>query len=189
MSTSAPRILIAGIGNVFFGDDGFGVEVARRLALRPLPAGVRVVDFGIRVMDLACALLDPYEAVLIVDAVRGDQPGRSRVILLDDPPSEAGSPPHATGELHSLNPAEIVQLARTLGRRIGPIVLVGCESRQSAAAQRPGVPMSQPVQAAVAEVAGLVERLVEHLHSSHLASDGDFRTSLERFAELHAHSP
>ena len=63
------RILVAGIGNIFLGDDGFGCEVVRRLAERELPENVEVRDFGIRGMDLAYALMDPYEAVVFVDAV------------------------------------------------------------------------------------------------------------------------
>jgi hydrogenase maturation protease len=64
-----PRILVAGVGNIFLGDDAFGVEVARRLARRELPDAVRVVDFGIRGLDLTYALLDGYEAVILVDAL------------------------------------------------------------------------------------------------------------------------
>ena len=63
-----PRILIAGVGNIFLGDDAFGVEVAQRLARRALPEEVRVVDFGIRGLDLTYALLDGYETVILVDA-------------------------------------------------------------------------------------------------------------------------
>ena len=74
-------ILIAGIGNIFFGDDAFGVEVVRRLAARPLPAGVVVKDFGIRGFDLACALQDGYDAVILVDAMqRGAPPGTLHVL-------------------------------------------------------------------------------------------------------------
>ena len=70
------RILVAGIGNIFLGDDGFGCEVVRRLAERELPENVEVRDFGIRGMDLAYALMDPYEVVVFVDAVpRGEEPG------------------------------------------------------------------------------------------------------------------
>ena len=70
------RTLVAGIGNVLLGDDGFGVEVARRLRLHPLPEGVRVEDFGVRALHLAYELLEPYEAVVLVDAMaRGDGPG------------------------------------------------------------------------------------------------------------------
>ena len=70
------RILIACIGNIFLGDDGFGVEVARRLAGRPLPPEVMLKDFGIRGFDLTYALLEPYELVILVDACpRGGEPG------------------------------------------------------------------------------------------------------------------
>src|SRR6202030_732892 len=76
---SAPmkeRILIAGIGNIFLGDDAFGVEVVRRLAARKLPDAIRVVDFGIRGFDLAYALMEGYEITILVDATpRGGQPG------------------------------------------------------------------------------------------------------------------
>ena len=71
-----PRILVAGVGNIFLGDDAFGVEVVHRLSRRQLPEGVEVVDFGIRGLDLTYALLDGYEAVILVDAVpRGQPPG------------------------------------------------------------------------------------------------------------------
>ena len=71
-----PRILIAGVGNVFRGDDGFGGEVARRLIGRPLPESARIRDFGTRGHDLAYAILDGYDAVILVDAVhRGGPPG------------------------------------------------------------------------------------------------------------------
>jgi hydrogenase maturation protease len=75
------KILVAGVGNVFLGDDGFGVEVAQRLASRPPRPGVRIVDFGIRGLDFAYALLDDYEVVLLVDAApRGGTPGDWRVV-------------------------------------------------------------------------------------------------------------
>src|SRR6516225_7125141 len=87
-----PRILVAGIGNIFLGDDAFGVEVARRLAARPQPDGVRVADFGIRGIDLTYALLDGYETVILVDATpRGGQPGTLYVIEPDvGGPAESG---------------------------------------------------------------------------------------------------
>ena len=64
----SPKILIAGIGNIFLGDDAFGVETARVLFDRRVPEGVKVVDYGIRGFDLAYALLDPWDAVILVDA-------------------------------------------------------------------------------------------------------------------------
>ena len=78
---SAPRVLVAGIGNIFFGDDAFGVEVAQRLAGRPMPEGVKVVDFGIRGVHLAYELLDGYDALVLVDALpMGEPPGTVAVI-------------------------------------------------------------------------------------------------------------
>ena len=74
-------MLVAGIGNIFLGDDGFGVEVAQRLADRPMPEGVQVADFGIRGVHLAYELLDGYDALVLVDAVpMGEPPGTVAVI-------------------------------------------------------------------------------------------------------------
>ncbi|MEO5717173.1 MAG: hydrogenase maturation protease, partial [Chthoniobacterales bacterium] len=89
------KILVAGIGNIFFGDDAFGCEVASQLARRPLPEGVRVTDFGIKSYDLAYAIMDDYDAVILVDATsQGAEPGTLYLIepdikKLDDLPEEA----------------------------------------------------------------------------------------------------
>ena len=70
------KILVAGVGNIFLGDDAFGVEVARALSGRPLPEGVTVKDFGIRGFDLAYTMLDAWDTVILVDALsRGEAPG------------------------------------------------------------------------------------------------------------------
>ena len=83
-ATEKPRILVAGIGNIFMGDDAFGVEVARQLSGRDLPAGVRVADFGIRGFDLAYALQDGYETTILIDAYpHGDEPGTLYVVEPD----------------------------------------------------------------------------------------------------------
>src|SRR5262249_15201119 len=113
-----PRILVAGVGNIFLGDDAFGVEVARRLARRPLPPEVRVVDFGIRGLDLTYALLDGYETVVLVDAApRGGPPGTLYVL---EP--EPGEPPAGEAgplfEMHSLDPVKVLRLAAALGGRV-----------------------------------------------------------------------
>src|ERR1044072_7226323 len=71
-----PTILVAGIGNIFLGDDAFGCEVVKRLAGRAWPDNVKVIDFGIRGFDLAYALLDGYDVTILVDATpRGETPG------------------------------------------------------------------------------------------------------------------
>src|SRR3954447_24299848 len=108
------RILVAGIGNIFLGDDAFGVEVARRLLQGPLPEGVRVVDFGIRSYDLAYAIMDSYEAVILVDATpRGQPPGT--VYLLEPDPGEIGSPETEVVNAHSLNPVQVLRMVQSLG--------------------------------------------------------------------------
>src|SRR5689334_8572384 len=115
---SVPRILVAGIGNIFLGDDAFGVEVAQRLARRAWPEGVRVVDFGIRGLDLAYALLDGYDAAILVDAApRGGPPGSLYVIE----PSEggpAGQDEVGAGTLiegHGMDPVKVLRLVAALG--------------------------------------------------------------------------
>jgi hydrogenase maturation protease len=156
----AARILVAGVGNVFLGDDAFGVEVARELARRPQPAGVRVADFGIRGLDLTYALLDGYEAAVIVDAApRGGTPGTLYVLEVEAP--EAGE---ASAEGHNLDPARVLRLAAALGSPVRKLFVVGCE---------PGPPppeveemvagLSDPVRAAVGAAVGVVEELAAKL--------------------------
>ncbi|MEP6809174.1 MAG: hydrogenase maturation protease, partial [Chthoniobacterales bacterium] len=103
------RILVAGIGNIFFGDDAFGCEVAQQLARRQLPEGVFVKDFGIRSYDLAYAIMEKYDATILVDATaRGSEPGTIYLIepdlkMLDELPDEAVN-------AHSMNPVRVLQL-------------------------------------------------------------------------------
>src|SRR5690242_16020615 len=100
----APKILIAGVGNIFLGDDGFGCEVAGRLARRPLPDGARVIDFGVRSLDLAYALMDGYDLTILVDAVqRGGEPGSLYVIEPDlNEPNDTAAQPIMI-EAHAMN--------------------------------------------------------------------------------------
>jgi hydrogenase maturation protease len=157
----APRILLAGIGNVFLGDDGFGVELAGRLAARELPAGVEVVDFGIRGMDLAYALLDGWDAAVLLDATpRGDPPGTLYVIE-----AEAGEDDEVVPEAHGMDPVKVLALARTLGGTPPRTIVVGCEpqTRMSADEEEIVATLSQPVRAALDEAVALVESLLEDL--------------------------
>src|SRR5262249_5775038 len=159
-----PRILIAGVGNIFLGDDAFGVEVAQRLARRPLPDGVRVVDFGIRGLDLAYALLDGYDAVILVDAApRGGRPGTLYVL---EP--ECGGPPGPAGaglpvEVHALDPAKVLRLVGVLGGEVRRLVLVGCEPGTPGEVEDLCAGLSPPVAAAVGEAVPLIESLVTKL--------------------------
>jgi hydrogenase maturation protease len=156
-----PRILVAGIGNIFFGDDAFGVAVAQRLLRRPQPEGVRVVDFGIRGLDLAYALLDPYEAVILVDAVpRGGRPGSLYVI---EPEKPAAVATNNLIEAHGMDPVKVLCLAATLGGQLGRVLLVGCEPQAPADPEDMQMEMSDAVRAAVHEAVPLVESLVVRL--------------------------
>jgi hydrogenase maturation protease len=159
-----PRVLIAGLGNIFLGDDAFGVEVVRRLARRPLPDGVRVMDFGIRGLDLAYALLDPYEAVVLVDATpRGGRPGTLYVLEPEPGPDLPTMEPTALIEPHNLDPARVLRLVEALGGRVRRLLVVGCEPAPTAGEEDGLVEMSAAVRAAVDEAVLLVESLVERL--------------------------
>jgi hydrogenase maturation protease len=163
------RLLVAGIGNIFLGDDAFGVEVVRLLAGRPLPEGVRVADFGIRGFDLACALLDGCEGAILVDALqRGEAPGT--LCVLEPDLAELEAQPAAV-EMHGLHPAKVLRLVLALGgrlRRGGPagrssVLIVGCEPATFGSEEEPAMGLSPAVQAAVAPAADMVEGLVREM--------------------------
>lgn len=156
------RILVAGIGNIFCGDDGFGVEVARRLAERPQADGVRVVDFGIRGMDLAFALLDDYDAIIFVDAApRGGPPG---MLTLLEP--EAGQEGEASLDTHGMDPVKVLAMARMLGAKPTRILVVACEPERwidRTDSEDVLVELSTPVRAAIEEAVTLVESLIAEI--------------------------
>ena len=122
---SAPRTLVAGCGNVFLADDGFGVEVATRLLACDLPDGVVVRDTGIRGVHLVYELLDGWDTVVIVDASpRGEAPGTVSLIE-PDPDAEPGDA--TLLDAHSMNPDAVLAMVGILGGQIGRIVVVACE--------------------------------------------------------------
>ncbi|TCO62403.1 hydrogenase maturation protease [Actinocrispum wychmicini] len=118
------KILVAGIGNVFLGDDGFGVEVARRLCRTAVPDGVRVADYGIRGMHLAHDLANSgYDLTIMIDSVdTGDPAGTVCVIELDP----AGAPSAELLDAHGMQPDVVLGLVRLLGATPGRVLLVGC---------------------------------------------------------------
>ncbi|HEX7177515.1 MAG TPA: hydrogenase maturation protease [Pyrinomonadaceae bacterium] len=158
-----PRILIAGIGNIFLGDDAFGSEVARRLAVRELPEEVRVVDFGIRGFDLTYALLDGYEVTIFVDATpRGEAPGTLYTIEpnlseLDDLDAES-----MMVEPHGMNPLKVLGMVKSMGGEFKRIFLVGCEPAPLCS-EDGHMGLSEPVTAAVDEAVKVVESLVREI--------------------------
>jgi hydrogenase maturation protease len=148
------RILIAGIGNIFLGDDAFGVEVVRQLANRQMPSDVRVVDFGIRGIDLAYALLDPYERIILVDAVpRGGQPG---TLYLIEPLTENVGPM----QTHEMTPAKVLASAKAMGAALTNVILIGCEPESFGTDDEPQVNLSRAVAAAVPEAVAMIETMV-----------------------------
>lgn len=152
------RVLVAGLGNVFEGDDGFGVAVAQRLAARPWPDGVEIRDFGIRGVHLAYQLLEPYDLVVIVDAVqRGTAPGTVFVIEHgadpDAPPAAEDAP---LMDAHDLAPDGVLALVPRLGGTLGPVVIVGCEPASIA----PAMELTAPVAGSVEKAEQLVAELV-----------------------------
>jgi hydrogenase maturation protease len=158
----ARRVLVAGIGNVFMADDGFGVEVAQRLAQRELPAGVDVVDFGIRGMDLVFALGEAYDAAVFVDAVpRGEAPGT--VFLIEPDLHDADGP--VTLDAHGMDPVKVLALARQLGPVPERVLVVGCEPLVSMSGDEEELvgDLSEPVRAALDPAVELVESVLADL--------------------------
>jgi hydrogenase maturation protease len=162
-AAESPSVLIAGIGNIFLGDDAFGVEVAQRLASRKLPERVKVVDFGIRGFDLAYALLDRFDVTILVDACpRGGAPGTLYVIEPDvhvsaEDGAQAGQ---ATVDAHSMNPMNVIRMAKSMGGELKRILLVGCEPL-TLGPEEGAMGLSEPVAAMVEEAANRIESLVE----------------------------
>jgi hydrogenase maturation protease len=158
----AVRVLVAGIGNVFMADDGFGVEVARRLAEREWPAGVDVADFGIRGMDLMYALGEGYDAAVFVDAVpRGEPPGTLSLIE----PDLDGGDGAAMLDAHGMDPVKVLALARQIGDVPSRILIVGCEPLVRMAGDEDELvgELSEPVRAALPAAEQMVESLLKEL--------------------------
>jgi hydrogenase maturation protease len=158
-----PRILVAGIGNVFLGDDGFGVEVAQTLAKSNFPSTVRVADFGIRGFDLAYALQDGYEATILVDAFpRGQPPGTVSVIEPDLENPASGSAEEGFVQPHAMNPMNVLRMAAAMHGPLKRVLLVGCEPA-TFGGEEGKMGLSAPVEAAVQEAARVVTSLVERI--------------------------
>ena len=160
---AARKILIAGIGNIFLGDDAFGVEVAQRLEKSIFPAGVCVKDFGIRGFDLAYALMEGYETTILVDAYPGDvNPGTVSVIEPDLASLNAPDAPGALVEPHSMNPASVLRMAVGMGAHLQRVLLVGCVPA-TLGPEEGQMGLSEPVTSAIPVAVSLVEDLVARI--------------------------
>jgi hydrogenase maturation protease len=153
--TDKARILVAGIGNIFLGDDGFGVEVAQRLSAESFGEGVTVADFGIRGVHLAYELAGgSYDEVILVDAVpRGGAPGTLYAI---EPDMAAAGSDAESADAHSLTPAAVLAWVRRVGGFSGRIVIIGCEPESV----EESIGLSAPVAAAIEEAMRMVRDLV-----------------------------
>jgi hydrogenase maturation protease len=158
-AAAAARVLVAGIGNVFFGDDAFGVEVVGRIDAATLPENVRVAEYGIRGVHLAYDLLDGrYDTVILVDAMPlGEPPGTLAIVDASEAASAHGGrePPACGVDAHSMNPAAVLQSLRAIGGHVDRALVVGC---QPAVVDR-GMELSPSVRAAVDEAVHVVREL------------------------------
>ena len=157
------RIFVVGVGNIFLGDDGFGVEVATRMRRRPLPDGVRVDDFGIRGVHLAYELLDGYDLVILVDTVDlNEEPGTIGVL---EP--ELNGDGDVLPDAHDLDPVAVIGLLTGLGGSVGRMLVVGCQP----ATMEEQMGLSAPVEAAVDEAIKVVEELVQQHLSAYVSKE------------------
>ncbi len=163
------RMLVAGIGNIFLQDDGFGVEVVKRLAGESLPEWVRVADFGIRGVHLAYEMLDgDYDAVILVDAAsRGEEPGTVYLIEPDVETIDTRQP--VSLDAHGMDPQVVLQTIKALGGMRGRLYIVGCEPLET----EEGIGLSSPVARGVEDAIKLVHNIVERF------SAGNFDGELE----------
>ena len=158
-----PTILVAGIGNIFLGDDGFGVEVAQQLAKRSFPTAVRVADFGLRGFDLAYALQDGYETAILIDAFpHGEQPGTVYVVEPDLSDPSFGVAEGIFVEPHAMNPVNVLRMAAAMHAPLKRVLLVGCEPA-TFGSEEGQMGLSAAVEASVPEAVRIITNLVEKL--------------------------
>jgi hydrogenase maturation protease len=160
------NILIACIGNIFLGDDAFGVEVFRRLAERTFPEGVRIADFGIRGLDLTYALLEDWDMVILVDAApRGHDPGTLYVIepapdAAADPQSETPMQALPLIDAHGMDPMKVLRAVAAMGGNLKRLLVVGCEPAPLDSDEEMQMGLSPQVEMAVPEAVELIESLI-----------------------------
>ena len=160
--TATPRVLVAGIGNIFLGDDGFGVEVVKHIDTRGLPDSVSVADFGIRGVHLSYELLDGYDALVLIDAMPlGEPPG---TVVTFEPDVDAVDP--SSVEAHSMSPAVVLGLLAGLGGQVPRVVVVGCQPLSV----DEGIGLSDAVASAVAPAAETVRHVLDDIFSTDIVS-------------------
>jgi hydrogenase maturation protease len=169
MSEDALRsILIAGVGNAWLRDDGFGGEVARRLAEVELPAGVSVMDAGTGGLDLAYEVMRGYDALVILDvSPQGGEPGTLYVMEPDEAAVPGGIDDGDVINPHAMDPQTVLRFVKSVGAWPGKVVVIACEPEQ---VSEMGWGLSEPVEGAVARAVALVLETVEELRAGTLAA-------------------
>jgi hydrogenase maturation protease len=157
-------ILIACIGNIFLGDDGFGYEVAKALSGVDLGSAVYVVDYGIRGFDLAYALLEPRQAVILVDAVAHGGAAGTQYLMQPAETASIGEGNHI--DPHSMDPVRVLETARSLGKVSAEVFIVGCEPSDFGDELEGRMGLSEPVAAAIPGTIHLLRDLVARLQES-----------------------
>ncbi len=157
------RILVAGIGNAWLKDDGFGGEVVRRLESRELPEGAAVFDFGTGGLDLAYEVMRGYDALLLIDVSRqGGEPGTLYVMEAQKEDVEAGIEDGQLINPHAMDPQTVLRFVKTLGAWPGKVVIVACEPAE---VEEMGMGLSPAVQSAVDAAVGVVIETIEELRT------------------------
>ncbi len=159
---SASRVLVAGVGNIFLGDDAFGCEVVRALAGTSVPDRVEIVDFGIRGVHLAYQLLDGYDLLVLVDAApRDTAPGTVSLLEVElDQIEQDTSTAAPLVDAHGMEPVSILTMLASLGGQVARMLVVGCEPESVAE----GIGLTEVVAAAVPRAVSLVHRVITGAH-------------------------
>ena len=161
--TMEKQILVAGIGNAWLRDDGFGGEVVKRLEGRELPSGVSVMDFGTGGLDLAYEVMRGYDGLILVDVSRqGGDPGTLYVMEADEDEVEAGLEDGQVINPHAMDPQTVLRFVKSLGAWPGKVVVIACEPT---VVEEMGMGLSPAVEVAVEGAIDLVLRTIEELRS------------------------
>jgi hydrogenase maturation protease len=154
-------ILVAAVGNLWLGDDGFAGEVAKRLRAREPADDVAVADFGTGGLDLAYEVMRGYDALVLVDVSRqGGEPGTLYVMEVDEGSVEAGIEDGAQIDPHGMDPETVLRFVKATGGWPGQVVVVACEPEQ---VEEVGIGLTPSVAGAVDDAVELVAQTVEEL--------------------------
>jgi hydrogenase maturation protease len=157
------QILVAGIGNAWMKDDGFGSEVVKVLSQRSLPAGVSVIDFGTGGLDLAYEVMRGYDGLILVDISRQGEPPGTLYVMEADPADVDGSIEDGQAlDPHGMDPETVLRFVKYVGGWPGRVLVVACEPEQI---EDFGVGLSHAVRAAVQRAADVVIESVAQLQA------------------------